>query len=39
MYSGTGVGGAIIPILMQVLLNKFGYRAAVLSLVRRASFS
>ena len=33
LYSGSSVGGAIIPILMQILLTKFGYRTAVLALV------
>ncbi|WRT63482.1 uncharacterized protein IL334_000387 [Kwoniella shivajii] len=32
MYAGTGVGGTIFPFLMQGLLNRFGYKAAMISL-------
>ncbi|WWC88807.1 uncharacterized protein L201_003720 [Kwoniella dendrophila CBS 6074] len=32
MYSGTGFGGTIFPFIMQGLLNKFGYKAAMISL-------
>ena len=37
MYSGTGIGGAIFPFLMQGLLNRFSYKAAVISLVSAES--
>ncbi|WWC72506.1 uncharacterized protein I206_106468 [Kwoniella pini CBS 10737] len=32
MYSGTGLGGFIFPFLMQGLLSRFGYKAAMISL-------
>ncbi|WRT70597.1 uncharacterized protein IL334_007595 [Kwoniella shivajii] len=32
MYSGTGAGGFIFPFLMQGLINKFGYKSAMISL-------
>ncbi|KAK9899406.1 MFS general substrate transporter [Cystobasidium minutum MCA 4210] len=32
MYSGTGIGGAVFPFIMQGLLNRFSYKAAVISL-------
>lgn len=33
MYSGTGIGGALFPFIMQSLLDHFSYKAAVISLV------
>jgi MFS family permease len=32
VYSGTGVGGALIPIIIRSLLNRFSYKAACTSL-------
>ncbi|KAL7004056.1 hypothetical protein EMMF5_006385 [Cystobasidiomycetes sp. EMM_F5] len=32
MYSGTGLGGAILPLVIQALLAKYSYKAAVVSL-------
>nr|ODN85941.1 monocarboxylic acid transporter [Cryptococcus depauperatus CBS 7841] len=32
MYAGTGVGGTIFPFIMSALLNKVGYKAAMISL-------
>ncbi|WWC85637.1 uncharacterized protein L201_000503 [Kwoniella dendrophila CBS 6074] len=32
MYAGSGVGGTIFPFLVQSLLNKFGYKASMISL-------
>ncbi|WVR05479.1 hypothetical protein IAU60_002495 [Kwoniella sp. DSM 27419] len=32
MYAGTGLGGTIFPFLMQGLLRRFGYKAAMISL-------
>lgn len=37
MYSGTGLGGATFPFIMQALLDRFSYRDAMLSLVRPPS--
>lgn len=34
LFAGTGVGGAIFPIVMQTLLDNFSYKAASISLVR-----
>ncbi len=33
MFAGTGVGGTIFPFVMSGLLDKFGYKAAMVSLV------
>ncbi|WVR03298.1 hypothetical protein IAU60_000289 [Kwoniella sp. DSM 27419] len=32
LYAGTGVGGSIFPFVMQGLLNRFGYKAAMVSM-------
>jgi hypothetical protein len=32
MFAGTGIGGAIFPILVSSMLNRFGYRATMISL-------
>lgn len=32
MYSGTGIGGAIFPLLMSSLITHFGYKVAMVSL-------
>jgi MFS family permease len=32
MYAGTGVGGTIFPFLISGLINRFGYKAAMVSL-------
>lgn len=34
LFAGTGLGGAIFPIIMQTLLDKYSYKAASVSLVR-----
>lgn len=34
MYAGTGAGGTVFPFIMQGLLNRFQYRASMISLVR-----
>lgn len=34
MYSGTGIGGALFPFIIQSLLDRFSYKTAVISLVR-----
>jgi MFS family permease len=33
LYAGTGLGGAVFPIVMQTLLDKYSYKAASISLV------
>lgn len=35
MYAGTGAGGTVFPFIVQALLRAFGYKAAMISLVRR----
>lgn len=32
LFAGTGVGGTIFPLVVQGLLNRFGYKAAMVSL-------
>jgi len=32
MYAGTGAGGATFPFIVSALLNRFGYKAAMVSL-------
>lgn len=32
MFAGTGVGGTIWPLILQALLTRFGYKAAMISL-------
>lgn len=32
MFSGTGVGGTVFPVLLRALLDRFGYKAAMISL-------
>jgi MFS family permease len=32
MYAGTGVGGTIFPFLISGLINRFGYKAAMVSM-------
>jgi hypothetical protein len=32
MYAGTGVGGTIFPFLISGLINRFGYKTAMLSM-------
>ena len=34
LFAGTGAGGTVFPFIMQGLIRRFGYRAAMVSLVR-----
>jgi MFS family permease len=37
VYAGTGIGGATFPFVMQTLLDRIGYRNALIILVRSPS--
>lgn len=39
MFAGTGAGGTVFPFIVQALLRAFGYKLAMISLVRPHSVS